>query len=89
MRRKTVAAIDRSARARLKRNLGDAAALTARRFEQLSSVAGERSALPAAGALARRAAVVATPGFVGEAFAGKKFLLACGKRKRAPAVEAA
>jgi hypothetical protein len=87
--RETVATVDGPPGSRLKRNLGDAAALTARRFEQLSGVAGERAALAAAGTLARRAAIVATPGFVGKAFARKKFLLACGKRERAAAVEAA
>jgi len=87
--RETVAAVDGPPGSRLKRNLGDAAALTARRFEQLSSVAGEGAALPAAGPLTRRAAVVATPGFVGKAFASKKFLLTCGKHERALAIEAA
>jgi hypothetical protein len=87
LRRETVAAVDRASRSRLERHLGYAAALAARRFEQLAP-ASAAHAVSAAGSV-RGAAIVAAARLVGKALLGKKSLLACGERKRTPAVATA
>src|SRR5579864_5592323 len=92
--RETIAAVNRLVAARLKRNFGDAAALAARCLEHLAlrtavaAAAATATAASAARGFARCAAIRAPARFVGEAFAGVKFLLACGELERARAIDA-
>src|SRR5579871_143586 len=87
-RGETVSAVDRLVPPRLERNLGDAAALRARRGEHLTRARAAAAAVGRAPRLSRRAAIRAAAGFVGKAFHREKLLFAGGKRELAPAIYA-
>ena len=87
-RRETIAAVDRSSGSRFKRNLRDAAALTARRFEQLAAPGIGATPALATRALSRSATIIAAAWLVREAFARKKLLLARAENKLPSAVGA-
>ena len=90
-RGETIAAIHGLIAARLERNFRHAAALAACRLEHLAARAAAVSATTAAattGGLPGGAAVVATAGLIGEAFARKELLLTRRERERACAIDA-
>jgi hypothetical protein len=72
-----VAAVNRPAGPRLKRNFRNAAALAARRLEHFASAAAAGASLSSGRCFTSGAAIAATAGFVGKALTGKKLLLAC------------
>jgi hypothetical protein len=82
--REAVAAIHGLVSARLERNLGNAAALAARRSEHLALTSAARR--PAG--FTHGTAIGATVGLVREALHCKKFLLACRKGELASAIHA-
>jgi len=89
----TIAAIDRLVASRLKRNLGNAAALAARCFEHFP-LAGAAAATAAATAVRRATgftrgtAVRAATWLIGKALHCEKLLFAGGERKLLSAVNA-
>jgi hypothetical protein len=76
----------------LERHFGYAAALAAGRFEHFallpSAAAAVAAAASATGGFARRTTVAAPARLIRKAFARVKFLLACGEREAASAIDA-